>query len=344
MSLWQNVIDDTNAEIKQAEADKRALQQKIAQGESTLAEFEERSGPVWQASANRQRHLLQQWRQELRRLDAKLRDLQAQKTRAQQRLREEEERSRRERERIQGQNLTKGGLVPAMIYPVDKNGNMQESYFATVDTELKPLTCMFNPKEYKIKKKNKYEKKGLNNDRTYNLEFNSDIKPRTLTLSALWFDTAESGEDVRQYTDVLFNYVEVQAGTGIDFRTSGAAIQQPPYVAFEWGTFRFMAVLTAVTIDFLLFKPDGTPTRAKATVTMKEFKHRRLYARQNPSSGGGPDNRIWSVSAGDRLDTIAAEVYGDATQWRMIARHNDLHDPLALRPGQTLRIPSRWEV
>jgi hypothetical protein len=39
------------------------------------------------------------------------------------------------------------------------------------------------------------------------------------------------------------------------------------------------------------------------------------------------------------LDTIAAQVYRDASTWRLIAVQNQIVDPLALRPGMQLRIP-----
>ncbi|MCP5099187.1 MAG: LysM peptidoglycan-binding domain-containing protein, partial [Chloroflexi bacterium] len=58
----------------------------------------------------------------------------------------------------------------------------------------------------------------------------------------------------------------------------------------------------------------------------------------------GPKTQIWHVSAGDRLDTIAAKIYGDATKWRIIATRNQITDPLQLYPGQQLTIPSIWEI
>ena len=61
--------------------------------------------------------------------------------------------------------------------------------------------------------------------------------------------------------------------------------------------------------------------------------------RQNPSSGGGAIKQIWTVVSGERLDTIAYQVYKDATRWREIAEHNQLVNPNALRPGDSLIIP-----
>jgi hypothetical protein len=113
----------------------------------------------------------------------------------------------------------------------------------------------------------------------------------------------------------------------------------PPEVAFEWGVFRFVAVMTEMSQKFTLFKMDGTPVRAKVEVTFTQHKDVNDYPNQNPTSGGGAIQRVHRVVAGDRLDTIAFEMYGDATRWRAIAEQNQIVNPLALQPGRLLTIP-----
>ncbi|MCD6284361.1 MAG: LysM peptidoglycan-binding domain-containing protein, partial [Anaerolineae bacterium] len=61
--------------------------------------------------------------------------------------------------------------------------------------------------------------------------------------------------------------------------------------------------------------------------------------RANAASGGGDTQRGWRVIAGDRMDTIAFAVYGDATRWRAIAEYNQLDNPLTLKSGRQLIIP-----
>lgn len=113
----------------------------------------------------------------------------------------------------------------------------------------------------------------------------------------------------------------------------------PHRFAFEWGVFKFVSYITTMTQKFTLFQPDGTPVRAKVEVTFTQYTDVNDYPNQNPTSGGGPNERIRRVIAGDRLDTIAAEVYRDPSKWRLIAAHNQIDNPLALRTGQLLRIP-----
>ncbi|MFQ5434549.1 MAG: peptidoglycan-binding protein [Anaerolineae bacterium] len=217
---------------------------------------------------------------------------------------------------------TRGNLVAARIFEVDDNGN---------ETGSNAVSCMFNPFEYTVSKSNTYSERSRNRSSTPQIEFQK-AGAQTLKLS-LTFDTYEAGEDVSQTTNKLWKFMEPkQEGSGDDK-------QPPPEVAFEWGVFHFVAVITQMTQKFTLFKNDGTPVRAKVDVTFTQHKDVNDYPNQNPTSGGGPIQRVWSVTGSDRLDTIAASVYGDATKWRRIADYNDISNPLTLRPGTRLTIP-----
>lgn len=213
---------------------------------------------------------------------------------------------------------TRGNLAPAMIYDL-KQGKSSG------------IACMFNPYEYKVSKQNSYAEKPANRSTTPHFEF-SKSGPQTLSLSLL-FDTFESGQDVSVVTNQLWKLMEPKTDTG------GKQKEPPPEVAFEWGVFRFQAVITSMTQTFTLFQKDGTPVRAKVDVTFTQHVDENDYPRQNPTSGGGPLRRLWVVRAGERLDAIAAETLGSAARWRQIAEANGLSNPLALRPGQQLAIP-----
>ncbi|MCI0398142.1 MAG: LysM peptidoglycan-binding domain-containing protein [Chloroflexi bacterium] len=220
---------------------------------------------------------------------------------------------------------TRGGLVAARIYEVDESGN-EVGGGISVD-------CMFNPFEYSVSKTNTYEEKTKNKSDAPKVEFKK-AGAQTLKLN-LTFDTYESGEDVSLETNKLWKLMEskTRQGGGKNNKVP------PPEVAFEWGVFKFVSVITNMTQKFTLFKNDGTPVRAAVDVTFTQHKDLNDYPGQNPTSGGGPIERVWQVKAGDRLDTIAAAVYSDATKWRLIATHNRIVNPLALRSGQRLNIP-----
>lgn len=215
-------------------------------------------------------------------------------------------------------------LQKARIYTVDKKGNEDHKV---------NIPCAFNPFEYSVSKTNTYQEDPKNNSDVAEIKF---VKAGAQTLRLnLVFDTYESGEDVSLVTNQLWKLMEAKTRKESD-KTKKVP---PPDVAFEWGVFNFAAVITNMTQKFTLFKHDGTPVRAKVDITFVQYNDVNDYPGQNPTSGGGQIQRIWRVTQGDRLDTISAEVYGDATKWRVIADYNGIINPVNLRNGQTLTIP-----
>jgi phage protein U len=215
-----------------------------------------------------------------------------------------------------------------MITECEQSGDQIQK----ISSSPRQVVCMFNPFEYTVKKSNSYKHEYNNERNVPTMEF-SKAGEKTLTLK-LSFDTYEAGEDVSQRTRVLWELmskIETSAGK-----------QEPPPVVFEWGVFEFFAVIKSVSQKFTMFLMDGTPVRAEVNITLSQHMDSdeyRVMPAQNPTSGNGSINRIWRVQAGDRLDLIAAEVYGDATKWRVIAQKNDIQNPFTLTPGQHLTIP-----
>ena len=243
---------------------------------------------------------------------------------------------------------TRGGLVPAQIYECDDKGKKRSS------SKVGTIYCTFNPEKYTISITNNFSVKGMSDKSSYNIESNSQTaNPRELSIQEIWFDAYEDGKDVKKTTDNLMTLAELQdkdwtappPPAGSEGTDPSAELKPPPAkVKFEWGSFSFLGIIKALSIDFLLFDKDGKPVRAKVNLKLTEFKLRTTVSSQlpsqNPSSGGGPMERVWVVTQGDRLDYIASEIYGDATKWRHIARHNKVENPFSLKPGTELAIPS----
>jgi len=213
-------------------------------------------------------------------------------------------------------------LAKAKIFEVDKEGN---------ETGGLSVSCMFNPFEYTVSKTNSFSEQSQNRSKSASLEF-SKVGPQTLKLQ-LTFDTYEKMEDVSEITNKLWRFMEPKTEEAPKKKA------RPAFVAFEWGVFRFVAVITNMTQKFTMFTREGVPVRAKVDVTFTQFKDENDYPKQNPTSGDGPLKEVWRVTVGERLDEIAAKVYGDATKWRMIAEYNELRDPVNLIPGRELLIP-----
>ncbi len=109
---------------------------------------------------------------------------------------------------------------------------------------------------------------------------------------------------------------------------------------FQWGrAWSFVAVVTSLTQKFTLFDADGTPVRAVVTIAFQQLQDTAELARQNPTSGGVAADRVWTVTDGDTLASIAYREYGDPARWRLIAAANGLTTVRRLSPGAVLVIP-----
>lgn len=219
---------------------------------------------------------------------------------------------------------TRSELVAARVFDASEDG----SELGTVS-----INCMFNPYEYSVSKSNTFEEKPGNGSDVPQVEFKK-AGAQTLKLQ-LFFDTYQTGEDVSLTTNKLWKLMEAKTNE----QAAQDSKQSPPFVVFQWGVFRFVSVITSMTQKFTLFKMDGTPVRATADITFTQYTDLNDYPNQNPTSGGGTIQRVRQVTAGDRLDTIAADIYGDSSKWRLIAEYNNISNPLVLKPGMYLGIP-----
>ncbi len=115
-------------------------------------------------------------------------------------------------------------------------------------------------------------------------------------------------------------------------------LHAPPVCKVSWGDFDFTGVVTQIQERFQIFDENGFVLRARANVTIKSFVPASTQAQT--SSTQSPDRfKTRVVKAGDRLDEIAAEEYGDPKQWAVIARFNNLARPRVLKVGTVLQIP-----
>ncbi len=208
--------------------------------------------------------------------------------------------------------------------------NLRAAKISTLDGRI-VVHCMFNPENYTVKKINHYDE---------GAELRTPPKPvfkrygrSTLTLSKLIFDTYETGGDLTTTTNKLWDFMRPA--------TPSDPESDPPEVKFEWSTFSFHAYVSELSINYKLFDKDGNPVRAEVTITFKESDDptNHPHQRQNPTSGGGPMQQVRKVVRGDRLDLIAADEYGDATKWRVIAEYNGITNPRDLLPGKLITIP-----
>jgi Contractile injection system tube protein/LysM domain len=188
------------------------------------------------------------------------------------------------------------------------------------------IPVLFNPPEYQLVKSNEYAEVAVPGLGSSLLQF---VRGNAQTLSMdLFFDTTETGLDVRLHTDLVVGLTDIDPET-----------HAPPELLFLWGSLVFPCVLESVTQHFLYFDAVGLPLRAQLSVSLRSAEALRTLVAATPlQSPDRAKGRV--VRAGDTLERIAAEEYGDPRQWRVIARASRIDDPLALTPGQRLTVPA----
>jgi nucleoid-associated protein YgaU len=198
------------------------------------------------------------------------------------------------------------------------------------------IDCLFNPAELTIAKSNSWTDVPAPGRNTPKLTF-SQGQAGTLSME-LTLDTTDTGEPVTKHTGALLDLMKVDSELPDSNSKTNSA--RPPFCTFHWGDFHsFKAIIQSLSIRFTYFAGNGTPLRAKAQVSFKQYEDEDAYGPQNPTSGTPHPHLVHQVSVGETLDRIAASIYGDPTRWRLLAEANAVVDPFALAPGTTLMIP-----
>jgi LysM repeat protein len=203
-------------------------------------------------------------------------------------------------------------LTKAVIVKVDSPG-------------VPPIPVMFNPPQYELAKTNQFAEIKIPGLRTSVLQFVNG-NARTLTLE-LFFDTTDTGVDVRLRTSTIVNLTEPDS-----------IAKAPPRLLLLWGSLAFPCFLMSVRQRFDYFNSLGMPLRATLNVEFKGHDSLESSVATAPLAQAEQAVR-YVVAVGDTLQGIAAKVNGNPRQWREIASANNIADPRNLASGLGLRIP-----
>jgi hypothetical protein len=196
------------------------------------------------------------------------------------------------------------------------------------ESEGQVLNLPFNPTEYSIEKKNNFAQAVVPGLDSPVIQYGSG-DARTLSLEVLLDTyTTENQQDLRAaYLDQIDKLLEVDGD-----------LHAPPLCKVIWGSLQFVGVLEDAKKQFVLFLDDGTPVRARVSLSFKEYVPVDVQVRAAPRSS--PDRyKRRVIQDGEQLWHIAEEAYGEPSQWRLLAEANRIDDPLRLRVGATLIVP-----
>ncbi len=116
-------------------------------------------------------------------------------------------------------------------------------------------------------------------------------------------------------------------------------IHRPYFLLLTWGdAFNFRGVLTSMSINYKLFKPDGTPIRAVVDATFSSSVSPALASAEARQQS--PDvTHVKQVRAGDRLPAMSNEVYKDPAYFVQVAQANKLNHLRQIPNGKNLIFP-----
>jgi hypothetical protein len=202
------------------------------------------------------------------------------------------------------------------------------------------IECWFNPTEYTVSKANTWKVDPVVGESTPPAQFGGG-NPQKISLDLLFDDTEATDGDVRSKTDALFAAMEVDRSTA-----TGKNSARPPMITFGWGTVTlFKAVADSLSVQYMLFRPDGTPIRAQVKLSLIQAQTAVGKAKPqgkrktNPTTRAIEGYRTHVMIEGETLHSVAHRMYGDATRWRTIAEANGIDDPMHVRRGTVLDIP-----
>lgn len=156
----------------------------------------------------------------------------------------------------------------------------------------------------------------------------------TIGIRSVTFD----GQYVRDHCEQLLLWTHVKPVTDTD----NTQKDLPPKLKFIWGSQIYLVMLNQVTINYTRFSRAGTPVRASVDLILNSVPE--VPGPTNPSSGGLAGRRSHLLTGTETLPELATRYYGGPGRWREIAAANGVEDPLRVRPGTRVYVPSELEA
>lgn len=197
-----------------------------------------------------------------------------------------------------------------------------------------PIEVLFNPAEYSFDRGNAWKASVVPGLGGPLYQF-SNGEAASLSMD-LFFDdytdpaarqTGVSKKSVKQRLDEINQLLDIDA-----------ELHAPSPVRFAWGAFQFVGIIEKIARKVLLFQADGTPARARLTISLKEYRSLSQQL-QEPRRESTDKSKRRQIVGNDSLWALAQREYSDVRHWRTIAEFNDMDDPLAVQAGQWLLLP-----
>jgi len=192
------------------------------------------------------------------------------------------------------------------------------------------ITVQINPASYTHNHSVNYDNATPQGAPGASLKFKG-IPPETVSFD-LYFDATGA---VPNSTSSVKTQIDAFKSTCFTYNGS---IHEPNYIILSWGSLVFKSKLTSLNISYTLFKSDGTPLRAKATVNFEEALDNSTIATE--AGNESPDLTHTIVfKQGDTLPLLCNQVYKSSSYYLAVAKFNNIVNFRSIKPGKLLYFP-----
>lgn len=196
---------------------------------------------------------------------------------------------------------------------------LTKAAIVNVDAGNHVIHVMFNPASYSLSRSVHYKEERMPKKQKVPVKYISGTAD-SLSM-ALFFDTTNTGADVRQHTRVIEDLMLPRPNT-----------KNPPRLRLIWGSLEFNCHLISVRSEFDYFNSVGMALRARMQV---EFKGQETAS----ATVDAASPSTVRLPPGQSLPNLAAQRYEDPAKWRLLAEANDIDDPRKISPGIELNLP-----
>lgn len=232
--------------------------------------------------------------------------------------------------------------------PKKTQGSNVLSSIASLLPAYAPFVVQYNPTTLNVTHDVKYDCKKRSTSGNSNPKF-IHTNPRTVSMELLFDSTGASPSSIGSLATLA---EQVGLKTNLDIKRVDVQVQlfmklayqispddhQPLGIMLSWGTFVLNCRLTSASVNYTMFASDGSPLRARVSVSVKEVIPDTLL--QKILSLASPDlSKSVTVKEGDNLQLLCQQVYGNPALYTQVAAVNKLSNYRKLVPGTQLLFP-----
>lgn len=194
-----------------------------------------------------------------------------------------------------------------------------------------PYTVMINPESVKWDRSIEYNEKQSPDSSSASQKYKS-TPSETLSFEIV-IDCVGIVDSKR--TDLN---AEIEQLENIVYSYNGT-IHRPNFVKVQWGKgLVFNGVLKSFDTTYSLFRPDGSPLRAKVSLSFSEYISPDQVAKTDGDES--PDvTHLINVSQGDTLPELCQKVWNDNSYYVQVAKYNGLNKIRNLDGIESLLFP-----